>query len=39
MKSDIRLIVVGGGTAGHINAGIALFDEFKNKNPRPGSYS
>ena len=34
MKSDIRLIVVGGGTAGHINAGIALFDEFKKQESK-----
>ncbi len=34
MKSDIRLIVVGGGTAGHINAGIALFDEFQKQESK-----
>jgi UDP-N-acetylglucosamine--N-acetylmuramyl-(pentapeptide) pyrophosphoryl-undecaprenol N-acetylglucosamine transferase len=30
----LRVIIAGGGTAGHINAGIAIFDELKKDNPK-----
>ena len=28
----MKVIVAGGGTAGHVNAGIAILDEFKKQN-------
>ncbi len=31
-KRPLKVIVAGGGTAGHINAGIAIFDEFKKQD-------
>ena len=29
----MKVIIAGGGTAGHVNAGIAILDEFKKKDP------